>query len=369
MGKLDHSAKLSAITHAETVMATFNAMPVGATGALSPGDLVLCNNVLSNVQGYRTFIQDVDVTGLSSRRIGSLVRSSDHYKTVTIATIDPRFQDILTFAEYFNRPQNLIESRLSRYQELKTKVRLTPAELVELGTLESNYRDIRNHVGVDIFKSVVWDIKHDHNRKRELASITANSKFTLSALPDIDALASAINKAGDPKIEERERNQHRQSVSNFIRDLGGKVSDKNINSIIESEGVLFDEFHRLVRDLRNPATRAGAEATLTTAMTNLGVEGSDQVRIIGNMSRPIDLATISANAATLAMPEPRYRELLRNAYGTRPDLATLFPGAIAGWGRRSAINRLDASIEAEIKEIVADAEWRAEAVSRVMLVK
>ena len=153
----------------------------------------------------------------------------------------------------------------------------------------------------------------------------------MSPVVVVDKLVSALSKAGDPKHSEKKAK--RDLITAFVRDLGGKVSKHNIDVIIESKGLKFAEFHRVVAELRNPATEASAERRLETALASLELNKNQIDKTIEALKLPVDRAMIADNASRMGVSEAEYKERVRSVYGgeDRPDLNNLLGAPSQSW--------------------------------------
>jgi hypothetical protein len=228
----------------------------------------------------------------------------------------------LNFAQRYSDPSAFIESKATRYEQLMALKSLTRAELAEWAAIRAEVQDFKLHVGIDIFRSTLDGFKHVNDRNKRLQGVKNLHDATLSPILELDKLMSAISKAGNDKNGQQA--EKRKVIEDFVRDLGGDVSKKSIDAIIDSEGAQFNDFYRVIGELRSGVNRVRAEAALTAALAHVGIEDAKARKFIRMVSLPVDHTRIADGARSLGISLPEYINLIDTAYGDRPDLAGVF---------------------------------------------
>jgi hypothetical protein len=317
---LNHVDKLQAIIDSENALVNYRAL----AGPVSPTFTAKCDQLIYDIRAYRQFSIDIIAGGLQSGELNKLIRSSNYYESAPIAN---QYKSILDFGQRHSNPQSFLEAKLQIYQQLIGLPNPTAAQKAQILSIESEVRDLRLDVGTSIFRDAIEKVKHINQRNRELQGLRNIHGATLSSIfiskdIELDNLMGAISKAGNEG--HKEQAVKRQVVEHFVRDLGGDVSRKNIDAIIESEGTEFNDFYRVIGELRNPATRANAEVKLNAALGHVGLDGKKAQTFINEAARPVSAATIRHYAGVLGLGVPEYIDLVDRAYGDRPDLAGTF---------------------------------------------
>lgn len=144
-----HEQKIRTIANLEREVSSLK-----TSGSADTDLIARCEQVLRDASTYKDFTVSVITRGLPRDRLNRLIRSSRHFRTLDV---DARYQSILDFSRLFSDPDQTIASDLPRYAELFRSRNPDIAETVEIRRIQNNMRDLRNHIGHELYMQFIND--------------------------------------------------------------------------------------------------------------------------------------------------------------------------------------------------------------------